>query len=407
MPLFSYRARDPAGMLITGELEANAEDALMSHLSNQGLIPLRVRKVVKGFRLPSLSRIFSRRIRSEELLVFTRQFQTLFKAGLGMDSIFSALLRQSRNKKMVEVLQGIRSAVASGSTLAQAFSKFPEVFRELYVNMLAAGEEAGILDETLKHLGDLLEKEIGIRSAVKSATLYPKIVIATLMLAITVLMIVVVPKFAAFYANYKAALPLPTVILMKMSYFFVHWWFLLLAAGLLFLFLYRRYKATLRGKMRLGELAFKLPVFGPLNLRVANARFCHILSSLYKSGLPITRALEITGGTIENGAFQRDVDQLRLEVTRGRSLSEGMQQCRFFTPVIEEAVAAGEKSGALDEMMDSVGSHYDMEVGHTIKNLSTLLEPILLFLIFGMVGLFALAIFLPIWNMTTFATGTH
>ena len=129
------------------------------------------------------------------------------------------------------------------------------------------------------------------------------------------------------------------------------------------------------------------------------------MSALYRSGLPITRALEITGGTLENGAFRRDVELLRFELTRGRSLSEAMTQCRYFIPVLVEATAAGEKSGSLDEMLESIGAHYDMEIGHTVKNLSTLLEPILLLLIFGMVGLFALAIFLPVWNMSSLVSG--
>jgi len=171
----------------------------------------------------------------------------------------------------------------------------------------------------------------------------------------------------------------------------------------LFILLYSRVKRTVKGRLKIGELKFRIPVFGQLNTRVANARFCHILAALYRSGLSITRALEITGGTIDNHAFQRDVEVLKTELTRGRSLSEGMSLCRYFTPVIVEAVAAGERSGSLDEMLDGVGGHYDMEVSHLVKNLTTLLEPFLLILLFGMVGFFALAIFLPIWNLTSVA----
>ncbi|MBI2982113.1 MAG: type II secretion system F family protein, partial [Deltaproteobacteria bacterium] len=166
MPFFSYRARDSSGMLVTGELEAIAENALLGQLSHQGLIPLRVRRLAGGIRLPRLKNLLAGRVRAEELLVFTRQFQTLFKAGLGIDAIFSALLRQCRNKRLIQVLQAIRADVAGGATLSKSFSKHPQVFRDLYAPMLAAGEEAGILEGTLKHLGDLLEKEINIRSAV-------------------------------------------------------------------------------------------------------------------------------------------------------------------------------------------------------------------------------------------------
>ncbi|MBI2501448.1 MAG: type II secretion system F family protein [Deltaproteobacteria bacterium] len=400
MGLFYYRARDLHGSLITGHLEVLKESDLLARLTDQGLIPVLIREVSSRFRFPSFSLKFQRKIRSEELIVFTRQFQTLFKAGLGMDAILTALIKQCRNKSFREVLLKIRADIAGGSTLAKAFSKHSSLFRDLYVNMLGAGEEAGILDKSLEHLGLLLEKEREIHASVKSATLYPKIVIGVLILATTVLMIFVVPKFATFYSSMDVSLPWPTLFLMGASSFFVHYWFLLAAVIFGGYSLFHWYQKTARGRLRLGEIAFKLPVFGPLALRVANARFCHIFSALYRSGLPVIRALEIVEGTIENGAFGRDIQRLRTELTRGRSLAEAMSLCSYFTPVVMEAVAAGEKSGALDEMMESIGHHYDTEVGHTVKNLSTLLEPLLLIIVFGMVGLFALAIFLPIWNMT-------
>lgn len=397
MAVYAFRARDPQGTLIRGQAEAPGVDTLKKQLADQGLIPIVVSETRTGFHfLPNLFR----KVRSQEVLIFTRQFQTLFKAGLGMDTVFSALIRQCRNKTFLEVLQKIRGDLMAGATLAKAFARHPQVFRPLYVQMVAAGEEAGILDTTLGYLAALLEKEENIKGAIKSATLYPKIVVFVLIMAVTVLMTFVVPKFALFYAQFKAALPLPTVILIKTSHLFSHQWYLILAVGGLLYFLFWRFKRTFRGRLKLGEWTFKLPILGPLNIRVANARFCHILAALYRSGLPITRALEITGGTIENGAFQREIDRLRTEIVRGRSISEAMEQCRFFTPVIVEATSAGEKSGALDEMLDGIGTHYDTEVSHTVKNLTTLLEPVLLIMVFGMVGLFALAIFLPIWNLS-------
>lgn len=405
MPVYLYRARDAHGALIRGQAEASAEGILKTQLAQQGLIPIGVKKEQSYLKLSWLQRWTTRKVKAEEVLVFTRQFQSLFKAGLGMDAIFSALIRQCRNKTFAEVLKKIRNDVSAGGTLASAFAKHPQVFRSLYVNMLAAGEEAGILEETLRHLSGLLEKEMTIKVAIKSAILYPKIVVFVLTLAMGIMMTLVVPKFATFYTQFKATLPLPTLILIKSSHFISHRWYVIGALAALGYTLMRRFKKTVRGQLKLGELGFRLPVLGPLNVMVANARFCHILAALYRSGLPITRALEITGGTIENAAFQREVDLLRGELTRGRSLSEGMSRCRYFTPVIVEVTAAGEKSGALDEMLEGMGGHYDMEVGHTIKSLTTLLEPLLLVLVFGMVGLFALAIFLPIWNISQVVQG--
>lgn len=404
MSTFYYKARDNQGLLVTGELEANADQELVNYFSDHGLIPLAVKKTTPGLNFNFLKSLFQQRIKEEEILVLTRQFFTLFKAGMSMESVLGTLIRQTSNKRLKDVLQRIRSKVASGEGLSKSFAGYSDVFGDLYTSMLAAGEEAGILEEVLGNLAGLLEKEIQIKTSVKSATLYPKIVVFVLIAATIVIMTFVVPQFASFFIHYKADLPLPTRILMGTSNFFKNFWYVvILVVGGLGL-TYKRYAKTGRGQINLGRLRFRLPVFGLLNIKIANSRFCHILGALYRSGLPITRCLEITGRTIENGAFMREVDLLKDEVTKGKTISEGMETCQYFTPVIIDATAVGEKTGSLDEMLESMGEHYDVEVQHTIKNLTTLLEPFLLFFIFGMVAVFALAIFLPIWNISRVVT---
>lgn len=407
MSTFAYRARDDRGALITGQLEGNGLDEIQSQLSSRGLSTLSITKVAEGLNFPFLKKIFEPKVSGDEVLVTTRQFYTLFKAGMSMEAVLATLVRQTSNKTLKKALKKIHVDVSSGSGLSAAFSKHQNVFGELYTSMMAAGEEAGILEEVLENLCKLLEKEMHINSSVKSATLYPKIVIFVLGIATVVIMTFVVPKFASFFSHYKAELPLPTRILMGFSTFIQNDWYMVAGVAVAGMFLFKKYAATARGKLKVGALRFKLPVFGPLNIKVANARFCHILSALYKSGLPIHRSLEITGGTIGNGAFMREVEILKSEVTRGRMISEGMASCHYFTPVIVDATAVGEKTGALDEMLESMGNHYDLEVEHTIKNLTTLLEPILLGFIFGMVTIFTLAIFLPIWNMSQVVSGHH
>lgn len=405
MPAFLYRACDAQGLVITGELEAAGTEEIQTKLANEGLIPLSVRKAGPRWEWSFRKDLFGPRVKLEQLSVMTRQFQTLFKAGMNMESILSTLVRQTSSKPLKEALQRVRSDVAGGASLAAAFGKHPGIFNELYVNMVAAGEEAGILEEVLANLSVLLEKEGETRASVKSATLYPKIVMGVLVVAIGVLTTVIVPKFTSFYAHYKAELPLPTRILTGFSQFVIDSWYLLILPTALLFYAYAWYRKTVRGGLRLGRLQFRVPVFGPLNLHVANARFCYLLSALYRSGLPMTRALEITSGTIENKAFARDVELLKGELVRGRSISEAMAGCRYFTPIVVEATAVGEKTGSLDSMLASVGSHYELEVQHTLKNLTTLLEPILLFFIFGVVIVFTLSIFLPIWNMSRVVTG--
>ena len=401
MPKFSYRARDMQGLLVTGNYDADNLLEMERYLTDHGLIPIGVKESTSGFDLNTFKEFFKKKVGIEELLVVTRQFYTLFKAGMSMEGILSTLAKQTPDKVLADVLHRIKSRISSGDSLSKAFSAHKDVFGELYVSMLAAGEEAGILELVLSHVGELLEKEMETKSAIKSAMMYPKIVIFVLIGAAGVIMTFVVPKFAGFFANFGADLPLPTRILMGSSNFFRGYWYILFAGFITASYFYKRYSMTTRGQFKLGQIAFKLPVFGKLNLKVANARFCHILSALYRSGMSMTRALEITGKTIGNGAFMREVEILKDEVTKGRSISEGMAQCLYFTPIIVDATAVGEKTGALDEMLESMGKHYDVEVKHTIKNLTTLLEPILLGLIFGMVTVFALAIFLPMWGLSS------
>ena len=397
---FAYRARDQRGQLVTGRMEAENIKGVEHVISRQGLIPLQVKESSQSvFQLPRWQDLLVR-VTLEDLIVFTRQFYTLFKSGMNMGAILQTLLRQSNNKHLKEAVRGIHSDVSAGSSLGVAFGKHSKIFPQIYASLIAAGEKAGILEEVLKHMATLLEKEHTLKSGIKSATLYPKIVMGVMAISTYILMTVVVPKFAKFYAHYGASLPLPTRMMMGMSSFVTDYWYIVFGVALIGFFLFRRFARTPRGRLWLGELKFKLPVFGNLEMKVVNARFCHLLAALYRSGLSMPKSLEIVSATIENGAFVQDVKLVASDIGRGETLSEAMVHCRHFSPILVEAIAIGEKSGSLDEMLFGIGDHYDVEVEHTLKNLTTLLEPIMLVLIFGMVTLMALAIFLPIWNMS-------
>ena len=398
MPKYAYKARSMNGALVQGFLEADDAANVKMKLSDQGLIPISVSSAKASLGL-SLSMMTKQRVKTEEIVLFTKQFCTLFKAGMGMENILSTLGRQTTNATLKEVLDTIRNDIQQGSSLAKAFGKHPKIFDDLYVNMLASGEEAGILEEVLDQLASVLEKDFAMRKGVKSAMLYPKIVISVLIMATVVLMVAVVPKFKDIFDHFGAELPLPTRIMIGTSDFIYNFGFFL-AIGVGFLiFSYNKWYATPKGRLIVDTFSFKIPIFGPLALKVANARFANILACLYKSGLPVTKALSITAETIGNDAFMRDVKLLQSDVEKGNSIAESMKKLTYFSPVICEATSIGEKTGSLDNMLTSIGSHYDMEINHTIKNLTTMLEPILLCFIFGIVVIFALAIFLPIWGM--------
>lgn len=405
MPTFRYKARDKDGALITGEIEAASAEELKDSLFHEGMIPIDVSESKGGGISAKSITDFFERVRPSELMVFTRQFATLFKAGVSMDTIFATMVKQASSKALKNALLRIRADIAAGATLSQAFARHPRIFNELYVSMLAAGEEAGVLEETLKSLSQLIEKEYEIQKSVKGAVLYPKIIIGVLVMAIIFLMTFVVPKFVDFYGRYGADLPLPTKILIGASNFFRDYWYIALLIVASAVFLWKRFYHTRTGRLKIDRLRFTLPVFGSLNLKVANARFGHILSVLYKSGLAMPRSLEVTSSVIGNVAYALELLKVKDDIQRGATLSEALSRQTYFPPVIIETTAVGERAGALDEMLGTVAEHYDLEVNHTIKNLTTLLEPIMLVGIFAVVALLALAIFLPIWNLSTVISG--
>lgn len=404
MPFFAYRARDQRGLLVTGHLEGFGIQSIKNLLSEQGLIPLSVRPIAAKVDWLPRPR-FLKKVKTEELILMTRQFYTLFKSGMSMETLLGTLAKQTGNKVLRETLQRIQMDVSQGSTLSRAFAKHPKVFDDLYISMLAAGEEAGILEEILKNLGDLLQKELDIHLGIKSATLYPKLVVGVLVVAMVVMLLVVVPQFAKFYAHYKAQLPFPTRLLMLLSDMvrYYGWLVFLFFTGVYFT--YRRYYATPSGRYKIDFLKWSLPIFGPLGRKIANARFAHILSSLYHSGFSITKGLQLVEEIIENEVMVKDIRKVRADIERGQSISEAMRRTESFSPILVESTAVGEKTGALDDMLKGLAEHYDLEISHTIKNLTTLLEPLLLFSIFGMIALFALAIFMPIWNISRAVIG--
>lgn len=399
MPKFAYKARNMSGALIQGFLEIDSIASAKTKLSEEGLIPISVSNAKSNVGI-SLSLLFKKKVKPQEIVLFTKQFSTLFKAGMGMENILATLAKQSSNQTLKETLEIIKNDIQQGANLAKAFGKHQRVFDELYINMLSSGEEAGILEEVLRQLADVLGKDFAMRKGIKSAMLYPKIVVGVLVAASTVLMTMVVPKFKEIFDQLGGTLPLPTRIMIGVSNFMTDYFLILVGIIVASKIIFNRWYATPKGKFLTDKTFYKFPIFGPLSLKVANARFANILSCLYRSGLPVTKALNITGNVIGNEAFMRDVRILQSDVEKGHSIADSMRRLNYFNPVIIEATNIGEKTGALDSMLTSIGEHYDMEIDHTIKNLTTLIEPILLVMIFGMVAVFALAIFLPIWSMS-------
>jgi len=405
MVTLAYRARDLKGVLVEGEVDGYEFKELESSLVNQGLTPVSIEEMKSGsfsFANLSFNRINNmlQTVKSEELIVFTRQFYTLFKAGLSMEIILTTLSKQCQNPKLKEALNAIRVDINSGTSIGRAFSKHPKIFDSLYTAMLSAGEEAGILEQVLLELTIVLEKQIEVKTNIKSATLYPKIVVGVMLVALYVLLTFVIPKFGEFYDKFGGELPGATRLLIGLSDFFSTFWWLILALVAAAIIGYKKYYSTYRGRLVIDALAFKIPIFGVLTLKVTMAQFGHLLSSLYKSGMSLPRCFEIMMEVISNKAFVQEIATIKAGIERGTSISEIMRDGQYFSPIVIETTAIGEKTGSLDEMLDAVANHYDLEVKHLTKNLTTMIEPILLCSIFGMVTVMLLAVAMPMWNLS-------
>lgn len=383
--------------MVTGTLEGPSVAVVNDALASRGLFPISMHP--RGLDL-TIKSLFNRGVKTRDLVNLTRQFEVMFAAGTPMDRILATLERQTKHEGLKEAMSKIHKDVSSGTRLSDAFAKHPRYFDHLYTSMLSVGEVGGVLNRVLKGLAGILGKEDRIKSKIKSAMLYPKIVILVLVIVAALMLIFVIPVFGDFYANYGAKLPLPTLILIAASKVMTGYWWLAGSVAGVGYWWWRRFKKSVRGKELLSYVEFHFPVFGSLNLLAANARFGHLLGALYRAGLPLSRSLEVVADTIDNLRYARDVQYLKQELDKGRSLSIAMDESEYFTPLMKEVTAVGEQTGKLDDMLETTATFYDEEVDEMLKNLTTLIEPLLLFGIFGMVGLLALAVYMPIWNLS-------
>jgi len=401
MPFFFYRARDRAGALVTGTFEASTKAAAETNLDKMGLIPISVRSARKPIKLPDIN-LLLQSITPGDIILFSRQLATLFTAGIPLTRALFTLETQLVNKKLTGIIKTVREDLEGGATFANALKKHPHAFDETYYSMIEAGEAGGILDNILDRLAAIKEKIQEINSKVKSATLYPKIVVGAIFAAIAILMTFVIPQFAKLYSGFKVPLPLPTKILIAASNFFSSYWYLLVIAVIAPFLIFRLYTKTGAGRYNWDRFKLKIPIFGPFSQKATMSRFARIFGALYRSGLPILQSLDIMSRVVDNKVISKAIKDIEGDIRAGKSLSEMMEKSRLFPPMVVQMVRVGEETGALDEMLDKVAQYYDQEVEYTIRNLTTTLEPILLAFIFGMVLFLALAIFLPMWDIVKF-----
>ncbi len=402
MANYVYSAINEMGKTITDSIEAESEEIVNSMLAARNLIPVRiVRQDKSGFSLSSLSSLrFGASVKTKDLILFTKQFRSMIQAGVPIIRLMQVLVSQTQDKTLKKVATEISQDIKDGMTLYAAMKKHPSVFSPLYLSMINAGEISGSVPEILERLIDIVEHEAKIKKDIKSALQYPIIVVIALVIAFVVLLTFVIPKFVAIFAKAGIALPLPTKIAMIMYQGLANYWHILLGGIIALVVFLRYYIKTPAGRYTLDTFLLKMPLFGSLFQKAAMSRFAAIFAIMQASGVPVMRTMEVVSDTIGNTAISREFDNVRDKIQEGQGISGPLRSAKHFTPMVVDMVAIGEESGNIEEMMRQVSLHYDDEVQYAVKGLADSIGPILIVGLAAVVGFFALAIFMPMWDLT-------
>lgn len=398
MPTYHYKARDPYGKSVTGTIEKPDEAEVARHFKQMGYVTTQIEAA--ELKEAKQERFLFKSVKSVDLNLFTRQLATLQKAGLPITNSLAALEVQTENKYFKHVVSGIKVRVEGGASLSEAFSQYPTVFGGLYVAMVRTGETGGILDQALERLAELGEYDQKTRDKIKQAVRYPMMVVATLAISITVLLTFVVPRFQQLFDQFGAALPLPTKILIGASHAVTaYWWVFILGLGA-FIAAFRMFVRSPFGRRAWDGVLLKLPVFGRLMTMLMMSRFARTSAMLMRTGLPILETLELASKTVQNRVIADSIETIRTGVNEGKGISEPMRVSKVFPPMVYHMVALGEESGELDALLARVADYYDQQSDYIIQNMTTLIEPFLLFGLGGIVLFVALSIFLPMWRVS-------
>lgn len=399
MPTFVYRARNASGQLVQGELEADNERAANSKLVAQGHVPIELRIKKRKGQAGFFSRF--QRVGLKSLVVYFRQFATMITAGLPLVRCLDILTEQTEDKKLKEISGQLKQSVEDGATLEQAFQQFPQTFSALSVSLIRAGETGGVLDEVLNRLAIFLEKDQQLRTKVRSAMTYPAIVLFIAVGIVFFLVTFVLPTFIQLFEGLEVELPAPTKLLVAISFALRKYWYLFILGLIGSSIAFSRYLGTPMGKRQFDRFILKMPVFGPLNRKVAISRFARTLGTLLNSGVPVLQAMEVVASAAGNTVVSNAVLKARASIKEGESIAQPLEQSEVFPPMVTQMIAVGEETGNLSGMLEKISDFYDLEVETTLAALTSLLEPLLMVGIGAVVGFIVISMFLPLFKMIT------
>lgn len=402
MPIYSYQAMDLRGVSVKGEIEAKSSDEAANAVAERGYIPFKLtEKKTRG----QSGRLFGikPKVKLADLIIFTKQFRSLFKAGVPLVRTFQILEAQTESRALRQAISSILQNVKEGTALSVAMGNHGSIFTPLYCSMIEAGEMSGTVPETLERLIYIIEHEGKIKSDIKAALQYPIMVTIALTIAFFVLLTVVIPKFADTFMKAGFKLPMPTMVAINLYQFLLSYWHLLIGGLIALVFALRAYFKTENGQYVRDSIILQIPILGQLFIKAAMSRFASIFGMLQSSGVPVMSAMKVLSGVIGNRAIAREFDRVREHMGEGQGIAVTLKTAKYFTPMVIDMVAIGEETGNIEEMLRAVSLHYDDEVGYTVKGLSEVIGPVLVVGLAGVVGFFALAIFLPMWDMTKMA----
>jgi type IV pilus assembly protein PilC len=389
--LYSWVGQDKSGKAVRGEMRAHGENVVVAQLRRQGLSFIKVKKQRIGR---------GRKISDKDIAIFTRQLAVMMRAGVPLLQAFDIVGKGHSNPAVQKMLLAIKVNVETGSSLNQAFRKFPDHFDDLFCNLVSAGEQAGILDTLLDRLATYKEKILAIKGKIKSALFYPTAIVVVAFVITAIIMIFVIPSFKQVFSSFGAELPAPTLIVMAISDFFVaYWWAIFgIVAGAVYGFI-NAYKKSESMRNGMDRLMLKVPVFGDIVRKASIARWARTLSTMFAAGVPLVEALGSVAGAAGNAVYMKATKRIQQEISTGTSLTVSMQGVDVFPNMVLQMVAIGEESGALDSMLSKVADFYEAEVDDAVDAMSSLMEPIIMVVLGTLIGGMVIAMYLPIFKM--------
>jgi type IV pilus assembly protein PilC len=389
--VYAWEGKDRNGKTVRGELRAGGEAIVNVTLRRQGILVTKVKK--KAYRS-------GKKITDKDLTLFTRQLATMMKAGVPLLQAFDIVGKGHANPSMSKLIMDLRSDVETGTSLNNAFRKYPLYFDPLFCNLVGAGEQAGILEDLLTRLAIYKEKTLAIKAKIKSALMYPISIIAIAFVVTAVIMIWVVPAFKEVFKTFGADLPAPTLIVMGISEFFVTWWYVIfgsMAAG--FYFFFQAWQRSLKVQQAMDRILLRLPIFGAVIRKATIARWTRTLSTMFAAGVPLVEALDSVGGASGNNVYLEATRKIQTEVSTGTSLTISMQNVNVFPNMVIQMVQIGEESGSLDAMLGKVADFFEEEVDEAVAALSSLMEPLIMVILGVLIGGLVIAMYLPIFKL--------